>query len=91
MIHAIVLAAAILSPNCGTQCLGRCYWSWQNWRCQDSRVAYLGTWDPVPLDYEPPRESDFPGWAVPYPKSWGSYSLEQVSSAVHETDLGWVP
>ncbi len=91
MIRALALAAAILAPDCQRLCLGVCYWDWQNWYCRDSRVARLGEWDVVPWGYEPPKEHDFPGWVVPYPKAFGEYPMEQAATQVHETDLGWVP
>lgn len=93
MIHAIALAAALLAPDCQRLCLGKCWWDWQLMYCRDTRVVRLGTWDPIPTDYEPPGEKDFPGWVIQYPKEWGSYPMEQQPAVeyVHQTNLGWVP
>lgn len=79
MISAILLAAHLLAPDCQRLCLygSTCWYDWTLGRCADSRVVYLGTWDPIPFDYTPPREQDFPGWVVPYPQSWGSYPMER--------------
>lgn len=77
MIRAFALAMTMLSPDCQRLCLGVCRWDWAVMRCEDSRVKYLGTWDPLPLDYTPPRENDFPAWVIPYPRDWGEYPLEK--------------
>jgi hypothetical protein len=90
MIRALILAAHLIEPDCQRLCLGVCTYDWQHGYCADTMVARLGEWDVVPWGYVPPKEHDFVGWVVPYPKSYGEYPMEQVSS-VHETDLGWVP
>ena len=76
MIRALLIAAHLLEPDCQRLCLGVCHYDWQAGRCDDSRVHYLGTWDVVPTSYVPPKERDFPGWVIPYPAEWGTYSLE---------------
>jgi len=79
MFRALLIAAYVLAPDCQRLCLGVCHFDWMNNRCADTRVAYLGTWDPIPLDYTPPNESSFPAWSVQYPKQWGEYPAEKVS------------
>lgn len=76
MTRALLLAAHLLAPDCQWLCLGKCYYDWVRAYCVDSRVARLGEWDVVPWGYEPPRESSFPAWPIPYPLTWGSYSTE---------------
>ena len=78
MIKAILLAVAFLSPDCQRLCLGKCWYDWRLFRCHDTRVAFLGTWDPIPTDYEPPKEQSFPAWVLPYPKAWGEYTTEKT-------------
>ena len=78
MIKALTLAASLLAPDCLWLCLGVCHYDWQAGYCQDTRVVRLGPWDPIPLDYVPPRESDFPAWPLQYPREWGTYVTEQT-------------
>lgn len=80
MIHALVLAASLLAPDCQRLCLGRCHYDWVRGYCADTRVARLGEWDVVPWGYDPPRERDFPAWVCPYPFAWGEYPTERAAT-----------
>lgn len=82
---AIVAALSLLltsplpkerEPDCQRFCLGVCSYDRKMKRCQDSRVEYIGTWDPIPTDYSPSSQSEFPIWNISNPKDWPEYPTE---------------
>lgn len=80
MVRAILIAAALLAPDCQRLCLygSRCFYSWWYMRCEDSRVVVIGPADIVPTDYQPVAEHEYTGlWSIPYPRPWGAYPLEK--------------
>lgn len=85
MTHLVLMLLQLLvsplpAPDCQRFCLGVCHWSWTQHRCMDTRVVFIGTWDPIPLDYDPPTESAFPVWKLSYPQEYGAFSLEHPSA-----------
>lgn len=79
---AFLIAALHLwaDPACQPLCLygSVCRYDFANMYCEDSRVKRLGEWDVSGPDYKPKKEYEYgPLWAIPYPKDWGYYTLEQ--------------
>jgi hypothetical protein len=77
LLVSSLLTSPLWTPDCQRLCLGECHYDYNRGRCYDSRVVYIGTWDPVPLDYSPPTIYEFPVSRIPFPVDFGYYPLEQ--------------